>query len=190
ATTDNNGAFTLETYKLDAGQYIVIDKPTVSDGSVVKLTKQSAAGPINSNVDSDFDRETNKLTLGQLTSNGLTNISAGFVKLPAIVQPEDVTMEAGQTIDITVLVNEFISNTTYDTSNVLLSKYKIAFDEYDDTLVTINEPALQRNGTSNTQMKAVPTITALDKPGSTTVTVTVTNCLGDKVSRTFKINVN
>ena len=189
-TTNANGAFKLETYKLNEGQYIVIDVPT-SGSYVAKLTKQSTSGPMNSNTDSDFDRTTNKLTLGKLTSKGMNNISAGFVRLPAIVQPSDVIMNAGETKNLNVLINEFVSNANYNANNILTNGgYKISFGGYDESLVRLSAPSLARNGSSSTQLKAVPTIAAGDKAGTTEVTVTLKNTLGDEVTKTFKITVN
>ena len=185
-----NGVFpALRTYKADAGQYIVVTNPTVTDGSTVKLTKKSANGPIQSAVDSDFDRETNTLTLGTLSVNGLNNISAGFVKLPKVTA-SDVNLRVGQTVSTSAIIDEFVTNTGYNANNILINGgYKIRFTGVDESVATFtNDGTLVRNGNNN-QIKSDSSLTGV-APGSYEVTVTVQNSLGDEVSTTFTVTVN
>ena len=188
-TTNSAGQFPIiKSYKPDAGQYIVIENPTVTDGSTVKLTKKINGSPTQSAVDSDFDRDTNKLVLGTLNVNGVSNVSAGFVKLPQI-EAVDVELLEGETKSADAIITEFVSNTSYPNNILVNGGYKISFTGVDATIATLdNVPALARSGNSTTQLKSTYTFTGV-APGEYEVTATVENALGDEVSTTFTVTV-
>ena len=188
-TTNSAGQFpTLMSPVNTAGQYIVIENPTVTDGSTVKLTKKINGSPTQSAVDSDFDRTTNKLVLGTLNVNGVSNVSAGFVKLPEI-GAVDVELLEGETKSADAIITEFVSNTSYPNNILVNGGYKISFTGVDATIATLdNVPALARSGNSTTQLKSTYTFTGV-APGEYEVTATVENALGDEVSTTFTVTV-
>ena len=190
---NDNGVFpALRTYKPDAGQYIVISTPEVTDGTV-KLTKKINGSPIQSAVDSDFDRETNKLTLGTLNANGLTNISAGFVKLPKLVAIPAQTLVVGETRELDAIVNEYVTNNGYNpnNNNILINGgYRIGYavDDAGIAALAADTSPLVRHGNSLTQVKGALGLLGV-APGTTYVTVTVQNTLGDTDTISFPVTV-
>ena len=188
--SDADGRFAFRTYKPDAGQIVEIGLPSVTDGSEPRLTKQSTTSPVQSAADSDFDRETRRLELGELGVNGIANISAGFVKLPKLAAA-DVTIPVGDTADLSATLTEFYR------SQLPADSYNVTFTEAVDPTVAMVAPGtvvLNGNDTNASPQATtardpgVITVTGV-KPGTTTATVTTTNRLGDEVTATYTITV-
>ena len=183
AVTDSSGKFSIKSYKPDAGQKIEIGMPTVTDGSTPKLTKQSAAVPTNSAVDSDFDRDTHMLTLGTLSANGLPNISAGFVKLPQITAT-DVTLYAGQSLETAATLTDYLG------MNLPADSYNLEFAAAADSAiarVNAKTEIIEETQASDTRSRTTA-VTGL-RGGQTTATVKTVNRLGDEVTATYTITV-
>ena len=139
----------------------------------------------------DADDELNGQVLikgGTLNVNGVSNVSAGFVKLPQI-EAVDVELLEGETKSADAIITEFVSNTSYPNNILVNGGYKISFTGVDATIATLdNVPALARSGNSTTQLKSTYTFTGV-APGEYEVTATVENALGDEVSTTFTVTV-
>lgn len=136
--TDSNGNYLLRSYILDEGQYVVIETP---DGS--KLTKQSDVDFQESLIDSDFDRESNKLVLPQATPLGFKNVSAGIVKLPEIQAP-DIEIILGRETEKeykATLIDYLGMDITDD-----LDAYKLEYNlSNDESIATVLEKTVTNN---------------------------------------------
>lgn len=185
------GQFVLETYKSDAGQYIVIDEPTVS-GVTVKLTKNSTAVFYKNQYDSDFDRNAegtrHTLVLPKLPATGYNNISAGFVKLPTLAA-EDITLMQGERKDLGAVLTYYLGMALPSTS------YNISFDDAaDETIadVTATTKVLSNSTTQNTDNARIvsdsTTVTGV-APGTTTVRIWTVTAAGDTVEKIVNIRV-
>ena len=173
--TDADGNYTLRSFKLDAGQYVIIDKPTEN----AKLTSKSDKGFEESNIDSDFDRKTYRVDLPQATPKGFTNVSAGFVKLPSI-QANDVEIILGResTIDYKAILTEYLGKEITDD----MTGYKLEYVQAANTEVASVDAG---SVTNNANTKVITGV----KYGNTTAKVRVTNLVGDVVEVSFNIVV-
>ncbi len=183
-----DGRFNLSSYKGDAGQIIKITMPTTGGGTY-KLTKKSTSVFTSTYYDSDFDRDTNSLTLPALTANGFLNISAGIVRLPEITAP-DVTVKVGLTANQSAKLTDYyyysMPTTSYNLAFSAAANTTIATPYNGQTLpythVITGSPA---ESTGTTVTNAVKGLAV----GTTTATITTTNTLGDVVSKTYNITV-
>ena len=186
--SDYDGKFTLYSNKSDNDQYIVMGLPETIDGSIPAFTSVSSNPYMLSLEDSDFDRTTGKLVLNQLdTRTGYNNVSAGFVKLPAI-KATDLVMYTGETVTADALIDEFVFNMNYNEDNILTNgTYKIEFSDIDESIAALSDYG-KLNPTSDFTMSSAYSFTGVT-PGSYTAKATLTNRLGDSVSATFTVTV-
>ena len=186
--SDYNGNFILYSNIKDAGQYIVVGSPEPYADSVVALTAVSSEPYTISDIDSDFDRSTHKLVLGQLESrSGYNNVSAGYIILPAI-RETDIDIYVGQSLTTNAVIDEYVFNMNYDDNNILTNgTYKIEHIGVDESIATISDYGKLVRSTDFTLM-ADHTFTGVT-PGSFTVTSVLTNRVGDTVSTDFKVTV-
>ncbi|MCL1854415.1 MAG: hypothetical protein FWF86_01665, partial [Clostridia bacterium] len=184
AVTDAGGEFVLKSSKTDAGQILEVIPPAVTTGGEYMLTGQSAGSINASYIDSDFNRITRRVTLPELPENGIPNLSAGLVRLP-LLTVSDISVTVGETVNLTAVLTDYLTAATLPASS-----YNLTFDQASDpgvaSLTAKTEIFAARTAGNTTTKSAAVTGVA---PGTTTVTVTTTNALGDIVSATATITV-
>jgi len=185
AATDVNGKFTLRTFLSDANQIIeiVMPKPMADTDPVVKLTRQSADDISHSGKDSDFDRKTNTLILPAIPTTGITNLSAGLVRLPKLaISNQSFRLGeplTGYSIDSLTLYSVI---SPFPDSPV----YRVVYGEPDDTkIVFFGETTDPDN-----QISACVIIPELRSAGTANAKVWIINTLGDVAEAEYEILVN
>ncbi|MCL2545508.1 MAG: Cna B-type domain-containing protein, partial [Clostridia bacterium] len=135
--------------------------------------------------DSDFGRDTRRLTLPQISPTGFLNISAGFVRLPEI-STQDVVVTAGHTVSVTNILHIFMAGdrTIYEGYEYLLNAPVNA----GLAQVTGSGTRIAAPGATAPAQAVTVTVQGL-AVGETTAALTVFNRLGDEVTVAYNIKV-
>ncbi len=188
ALTD--GQFYLRTHKLDEGQVLRVELPnsvqvTATQNAVPKLARQSTKTYSFEKTDSDFDRKSLEMVLPALAPSGLKNLSAGLVRLP------DFTI-ADQKFDLGATpkgygVSSFVE--FFGAALPAAPTYRLHYDAPEDTSIIHFAPFM--DGSNQTPNKLVVTSAMMNvlKMGKTTAQVRIENTLGDKVVKTYNLEV-
>lgn len=183
AVSQANGGFTLQSWKNDAGQRLVITVPDSWEGNW-KLTRQSGEAITAALTDSDFDRTNNTLILPQLPhTGGIRNVSAGLVRLPEVTAT-DVTVYAGQSGETTATLKDYLG------MNLPGDSYNLEFAAAADSAiarVNAKTEIIEETQASDTRSRTTA-VTGL-RGGQTTATVKTVNRLGDEVTAIYTITV-
>ena len=182
AETASDGSFILYSWK--GGEGLVFEALAPAGATA---TRKSSAAIGASGTDSDISRDTNRATLGRISSSGLKNLSAGFVRLPEI-SGDDLVLAVGDTAPLTAVLKEYLG------MDLAVGSYDLSFSQTaNPTVATVD---LGQNGANATETvtgsgdthSAARSVSGL-KAGKTSLTVSTVNLLGDTVTKTFNITV-